>query len=454
MLLLASFLVYFINISYQIEKERLSKEVGYIFVNAVKNVEGNMYNKFFLNKQFLGNGNNELKINILKQERDTIIQDKSIDTIRKKSIQNTIQISTVSSKKSEINNVNGMVSMMINLENDTNCLKNFMTLHDSTNNYFPVIEKEFIANLQKAGVNVNYSIGKDSISNSNKLISATYSDIGTNDKFFIQLNNNNGLIFKNILPQIAISILLFFAVLLAFFLILKFNKKQNELIQMKNDFIQNMTHELKTPVATMSIALEAIQNFKASENETMKSEYIQIARNEINKLDNLVDKVLSFIQISEHPILEEISINDFLNEVENSFNLRANQHNIDLKIQAIEKDIHYYGDKHNLKTVIFNLVDNALKYNQNQSGIVEISAQENHSFLTITVFDNGKPIPKDLAKSIFEKFYRVSEGNLHNVKGHGLGLYIVKMIVEKMNGSISLVSNDLGNYFIVKLPIK
>ncbi|MBK8722001.1 MAG: hypothetical protein IPL95_06895 [Saprospiraceae bacterium] len=196
MLLLASFLVYFINISYQIEKERLSKEVGYIFVNAVKNVEGNMYNKFFLNKQFLGNGNNELKINILKQEKDTIIQDKSIDTIRKKSIQNTIQISTVSSKKSEINNVNGMVSMMINLENDTNCLKNLMTFHDSTNNYFPVIEKEFIANLQKAGVNVNYIIGKDSISNSNKPISATYSDIGTNDKFFIQLNNNNGLIFK------------------------------------------------------------------------------------------------------------------------------------------------------------------------------------------------------------------------------------------------------------------
>ncbi|MBK8722000.1 MAG: HAMP domain-containing histidine kinase [Saprospiraceae bacterium] len=223
---------------------------------------------------------------------------------------------------------------------------------------------------------------------------------------------------------------------------------------MKNDFIQNMTHELKTPVATMSIALEAIQNFKASENETMKSEYIQIARNEINKLDNLVDKVLSFIQISEHPTLEEISINAFMNEVENSFNLRANQHNIYLKIQAIEKDIHYYGDKHNLKTVVFNLVDNALKYNQKQSGIVEISAQENHSFLTITVFDNGKQIPKDLAKSIFEKFYRVSKGNLHNVKGHGLGLYIVKMIVEKMNGSISLVSNELGNYFIVKLPIK
>ena len=454
-LLLTGFLAYFVSNAYSNEKARIAKEVGYLFINAVKNVEGSLFNKLVFDQvgpQTLEHS--EVKIKIVNQDGKLDTDTERRPIVRTDSVRKLVRISATSTDGDNLKDVSGVISMIVDLKHDsTNALK----IQDRKQKYFPLIETQFRQNLQKAGITAAYTIGRDTSTTTNSdNFTASYSDIGTKDKFYVQLDDNVGLILKQIWPQILLSLLLLSTILLSFASVLRYSRKQRELMGMKNDFIQNMTHELKTPVSTVSIALEAIQNFKASESEAMKSEYIGIARNEIAKLGAVVERVLSISQMTDHPTAEgavEIELPALFEAVAESLQFTAKQFGVTLIAEPAQQEFKFSNHRQNLSIVLFNLVENAIKYARNESPLVQLRWKRMGDVVEIQVIDNGTPIPEALHQKIFEKFYRMPEGSVHDIKGHGLGLHIVQQLVTNMKGKISVSSDQQGNTFTLQFPL-
>ena len=233
--------------------------------------------------------------------------------------------------------------------------------------------------------------------------------------------------------------------------------KQKKLSDIKTDFINNMTHELKTPISTIRLSSETL----LSEYENMDSEkllrYSSIIYKENKRLEQQVERVLNVAKLDKgevkfvntvfniHEIIEEAKDNLEYNQLEDL------NGKITLELNAYNNLV--FGDEVHVTNVIYNLLDNAIKYCAKSPNIL-ISSQNIKNKLQLTVADNGKGISKDNQKYLFDKFYRVPTGNLHDVKGFGLGLFYVKSILEKMNGEVS-VKSVLGNgsSFTITLPL-
>lgn len=230
---------------------------------------------------------------------------------------------------------------------------------------------------------------------------------------------------------------------------------QKKLSEIKNDFINNMTHELKTPIATVSAAVEAMQHFSALEDKNKVGDYLEISRLELNRLSDLVEKVLN-IAVEEHPDLElhaePTDVVALLQHLIRHQELRAEkpvqihlEHQLDDPVVRVDR-VHFTN-------VINNLIDNAVKYSYDQVDILVTCRRDDDRWLRVSVRDNGIGIPRDYQQSIFEQFFRVPQGDLHNVKGFGLGLAYVKKIVEKHGGNIRVQSEPRkGSEFIILLP--
>jgi two-component system phosphate regulon sensor histidine kinase PhoR len=230
--------------------------------------------------------------------------------------------------------------------------------------------------------------------------------------------------------------------------------RQNRLANIKNEFISNITHELKTPIATVSVAIEALRNFNANLDTERTKEYLDISSNELQRLTLLVDKVLKLSMFEKKEIdlqYEVLDMNELVAEVTSSLRLQFEKHHAEVNICS-EGDTTLEGDRLHLVSVIFNLLDNALKYSSDTPKIdVKISADENKVDLVIK--DSGIGIPEEYKVRIFEKFFRVPTGNLHNAKGYGLGLSYVAHVVNKHKGTITVESApNAGSKFIITLP--
>ncbi len=233
--------------------------------------------------------------------------------------------------------------------------------------------------------------------------------------------------------------------------------KQKKLSDIKTDFINNMTHELKTPISTIRLSSETL----LSEYETMDSEkllrYSSIIYKENKRLEQQVERVLNVAKLDKGEVKFENTVFD-IHEVivEAKDNLEFNQleelkGKIKLELKATNSLV--YGDEVHITNVIYNLLDNAIKY-CTKAPIIIIDTQNVKQKFQLTVSDNGKGISKDNHKYLFDKFYRVPTGNLHDVKGFGLGLFYVKSIVKKMNGDVSVKSVlDKGSEFTITLPL-
>ena len=259
---------------------------------------------------------------------------------------------------------------------------------------------------------------------------------------------------KKILPNILFSIFLLGIVGLAFWTLMQNWIKQQELVKTKSEFINNMTHELKTPLATVGVALEAIADFDPMEDAAKTKEYIDISRNEVNRLSLLVDKVLNMAQFdSESPNLnlDTIDLSTIIEKITRSMKVTLNNKDATLNID-IEDNLLLHGDAVHLSNVLYNMLDNALKYSSYQPTIT-IQAEKENDLIKLSVEDNGSGISPEHLKYIFDRFYRIPTQDRHNVKGHGLGLSYVKEIVKLHGGSISAKSTlGKGSQFIIKLP--
>jgi signal transduction histidine kinase len=262
--------------------------------------------------------------------------------------------------------------------------------------------------------------------------------------------NETAILLRNSFISILLSFLLSISIISSLIYLLKTIYKQKQLAEVKNDLINNITHEFKTPIATISAALEALKNFNAL-NDTVKSEkYIGIANSQVGKLNEMVEKVLETASLNHNDLKldkKPQNLSALMERVIEKYQLITTEKTI--KLENKTKDIILKLDKFHFENAIGNVIDNALKYGGNKINIELISTKNK---VEIFIKDNGNGIHKDQKEKIFDQFYRIPTGNTHNVKGFGIGLYYTKNIIEKHGGNIHIIY-DKKNHTIFKIEL-
>lgn len=262
-------------------------------------------------------------------------------------------------------------------------------------------------------------------------------------------------IIKKITPQILFSVFLTLITSAAFILLYRSIRSQQRLMELKNDFISNMTHELKTPIATVSVALEALKSFKGIDNPKLTAEYLDIAQHELNRLTLLTDKVLKTTLFENQGVEfqpEPVDLERIITQVLQAMKLVFEKHKATFSFEKEGESFIVNGSEVHLTNVIYNLLDNALKYSS-ENPILSISLRHHQNIVSVSVKDNGIGIASEFQKKVFEKFFRVPTGDVHNTKGYGLGLNYVDNVVKSHKGKIEVKSEEgKGSTFIITLP--
>lgn len=254
-----------------------------------------------------------------------------------------------------------------------------------------------------------------------------------------------GYLFKKLLGVLIVSFILLALIIWCFVYMLNTILKQKKLSEIKNDFINNMTHELKTPIATVNAAVEAMKNFQALDDRSKTQSYLDISQKELQRLSDLVEKVLH-ISIEENNDLvlekEKVNIVALMNEIIDRQQIKANKE-VHFEFKHELKDPFIYVDKLHFSNAITNLIDNAIKYSGEKVHIsIEVRSKGDQCIFIFK--DDGIGIPAHYQPLIFDKFFRVPTGNIHNIKGFGLGLSYVKKVIEKHGGDIEVESPPGG----------
>ncbi|MCD4769613.1 MAG: HAMP domain-containing histidine kinase [Bacteroidales bacterium] len=267
--------------------------------------------------------------------------------------------------------------------------------------------------------------------------------------------NYRPYLFGQILPQMLFALILILLTGSAFILAYKSMRKQMVLNEMRNNFISNISHELKTPVSTVKVALEALRNFDLKHDPVIAEEYLEMSSKEIRRLELLITKVLDNSIIEQDRAIirfEKTDLADLIRGAVESLKPRINEANALVNFDPSDPLI-VDADPLYLQGVIINLFDNSLKYS-NGNPEIEVVLSEDNGNAVIVVSDNGPGIPEQFRKKVFEKFFRIPTSDIHNVKGYGLGLSYVALIIEMHNGTIEVKNNNTGCSFIIKIPIK
>ena len=275
--------------------------------------------------------------------------------------------------------------------------------------------------------------------------------------YFIHLHlyKKGKLLLQKTWVVFVISLLLILIVLSCFAYSLRIIFNQKKVSEVKNDFINNMTHELKTPISTVSLALEALVNFDVRNDEQRSLKYLDVSRKEIRRLSTMVEKVLNIASYEKGEIYlnkKSHSINTLVDNVVDIISMQVHKKRGELNAELLASPDEVFVDKVHINNLLYNLIDNANKYFVDQPKIT-ISTKNYIDGVIIEVVDQGLGISKENLTRIFDKFYRVPTGDIHNIKGYGLGLSYVKDIVD-MHGGILNVESELnkGTKFIIQIP--
>jgi len=255
------------------------------------------------------------------------------------------------------------------------------------------------------------------------------------------------------LPSLLFSVVLL--VVFGFTILVIF--RQKKLNDMKNDFVNNMTHELKTPISTISLAAQMLKDGDVGKTPEMLKHISGVIVDETKRLSFQVEKVLQvslFERDRSNLTFKEVDVNDMLETVVATFRLKVENFDGTMELDLQAKDAETTADEMHLTNVFFNLLDNAVKYRSERNLVLKVRTWNEKDNILISIEDNGVGIKKEHLKKVFDRFYRVPTGNVHNVKGFGLGLAYVRKIVENHNGSIRAESEfNNGTKFIISLPL-
>lgn len=271
----------------------------------------------------------------------------------------------------------------------------------------------------------------------------------------LDIEDTTAHVLKKLSPQILFSLFLVALTIFSFWILIKNLLRQQRLTVLKNDFINNVTHELKTPIATVSVAIEALKSFNAMNDEHRRKEYLDISGNELNRLNMLVDKVLKISMFEKKELelkTEPLMLDAVVGEVVRSMQLQFEKHGAKVDVQMEGNHFTINGDKMHITSVVYNLLDNALKYSR-ESPVIHVGLHQKEGETVLTVKDNGIGISPVYRSKIFDKFFRVPHGDRHDVKGYGLGLSYVAQVVKEHQGHIEVVSEEgKGSTFMVAFP--
>lgn len=311
-----------------------------------------------------------------------------------------------------------------------------------------VFEKQYILALKRSGINIPFTIADNKEHQDEyctghvnaglreqRLLKACFSDV-------------EGFLLGQQKWVITGSLLLILIILACFWYTARTLISQQKLNRIKDEFISNMTHELHTPITSVLVTAEALKKFKHDE-ESQKS-YVDIIVSQCQKLSALTDEILTSARIDKQGITikDNINVNQMLQQVAAGFKSTI--------VQWVVPNTAVYvkGNSLHLANAVSNLVDNALKYNTSVKPEVSVSLSVSGVQLIITIADNGPGIPDGDKKKIFEQFYRLTKGNVHDVKGYGLGLSYVKRVLHAHKGTIAVKDNQpSGAKFIIKIPL-
>lgn len=249
-----------------------------------------------------------------------------------------------------------------------------------------------------------------------------------------------------------------FVLLITFIFTIYIVFRQKKLTEMKNDFVNNMTHEFKTPISTISLAAQMLKDPSVGKSPQMFQHISGVINDETKRLRFQVEKVLQMSMFDRQKAvlkMKEMDANELVNSVVNTFTLKVERYNGKIESELEAEDPIIFADEMHITNVIFNLMDNAVKYKKpDEDLLLKVRTWNESGKLMISIQDNGIGIKKENLKKVFEKFYRVHTGNLHDVKGFGLGLAYVKKIVTDHKGSIRAESDpNVGTKFVIVLPL-
>ena len=430
-------------------------------VNEIKS--NRKYNKDFNNNNFL-DSSIDIRIENDIQQKEVIsfnLNDESL-------IMDSIEREAERRMESKFNKLNTLMNKLTFQINDRN--KNLLEripprVLDS------IIHKEFTGR----SISLDYRYGIKQISKNNfeytsgrtdtvQLIKSNYcvllfpNDIlKKNEQLIISFPNKYEFLFYSLWPLLTSAVVFSIVMVIGFIYVMRTVLTQKKLAEIKSDFINNMTHEFKTPIATISIANESLKNPKVYSSPEKLEYYTGVIRDENKRMLRQVEVMLQMAQLEKGELklkYENLKIEEVAEEAINSSLLSVENKHGKIELNLSENIPSVTGDRNHLINVISNLIDNSIKY-ANEAPQIVVSIRHTAEHVIIDVKDNGIGMTKEVQKRIFDTFYRATTGNVHDVKGFGLGLSYVRAIVEQLQGTISVESEiNKGSTFTIKLPIK
>ena len=348
--------------------------------------------------------------------------------------------------------------------------KNTKPIHQRVSNI--ELNKTIKEELEKRNVSLDFKYGVYSIDGLATKLKSGYYTINKKDSYrypfffnasgdveyelYVTFPDKDEHILSGISNILILSLFFILIIVIAFSSSLYQLIRQKKISEIKTDFINNMTHEFKTPIATINLALDSIKNPKIIHNNDKVLRYVQMIRDENKRMHSQVENVLRISRLEKNEIeisKETVDLHDIIEDAISRIGLLIadNQGRLDLHFEAITAEIP--GNQFHLTNVIVNILENALKYSEGAPKI-DVYTESTNKFFVFKIKDEGIGMSKAVQKLVFNKFYREQKGNIHDVKGHGLGLAYVKEIVEKHHGTVFVESEKgVGSLFTVKLPL-
>ncbi len=283
-----------------------------------------------------------------------------------------------------------------------------------------------------------------------------YEDTKNKVELLVSFPQKEKYLFSDVVGITILSLIFTLIIIIAYVSALNQYIKQRKISEIKTDFINNMTHEFKTPIATINLALDAIKNPKVRQDLERSDRYLQMIRDENKRMHAQVENVLRISKLEKREVEIEKEPEDIVDFVDNAIehirlivesrNGTITKHFEATRTTVLLNDVHF-------TSALVNILDNAIKYSP-EAPIIDVYTENVKDFILIKIQDKGQGMNKAVQKRVFEKFYREHTGDVHNVKGHGLGLAYVKNIVEDHNGQIFVESEKgKGSTFTIKLPL-
>ncbi|MFS4481523.1 sensor histidine kinase [Hyunsoonleella sp. 2307UL5-6] len=495
---------YFINDSYENQKQRFSSDVKSALSFVSNAIEQNEFDKYFAGLQNLDgeaiNDTTAIEELFLYRKntstKETLIYKSDVFEVDYKLSASLFDIgydsinvkNIIGSSELQIINSSGQAEKDIG-EASVLKMKSRERLEDATRNYFyknlraytkkiPVhkrVSKDKISNLlalklDENNINTDFEFAVYSRDLATKLYSegfekteeSTYSvpifyDENNQSNYKLLVNfPDNKYIFSSILGMVLLSIVFTSIIIIAYSSAVFQLIKQRQISQIKTDFINNMTHEFKTPIATINLALDAIKNPKIIDDKDKVLRYLKMIREENKRMHAQVENVLRISKLEKNELnisKDRVDLNDLVEDAVTHVELIVEDRQGYIKTHLEAQQTSVLANDTHFTNVLVNILDNAIKYSP-EAPKIDVFTENVGTNILLKIKDQGSGMSKTAAKRVFEKFYREHTGDIHNVKGHGLGLAYVKRMVDDHQGFVSVESEKgKGSTFIIRLPL-